>query len=124
MEVVLNLPKKLVIDLSESAAESKKSVDEVVSERLQNFSISESKNTFSNSSDEEVLRAAKLWMPEKQSNRHSELLYKNQAGTLTANEKTELDFFQQVYRLALVRKSEGIAEALRRGLIETVDQLQ
>lgn len=124
MEVVLNLPKKLVIDLSESAAESKMSFDEVVSERLQNFSFGKSENTFSNSSDEEVLRAAKLWMPEKQSSRHSELLYKNQAGTLNAEEQTELDFFQQVYRLALIRKSQGIAEALRRGLIESVDQLK
>lgn len=120
MEVTLNLPKNIYLDLSKSAEKSKRSFDEVVSERLQN----KPENPLSASSDEEVLEAAKLWMPEKQSARHSELLYKNQAETLTAAEKKELDFFQQIYRIALLRKAQGVNEALRRGLIKSVDELQ
>jgi hypothetical protein len=120
MEVTLNLPKNIYLDLSKSAQQSKRTFDEVVSERLQK----KPENPLGQSSDEEVLEAAKLWIPEKQSERHSRLLYKNQAGTLTASEKKELDFFQQVYRIALLRKAQGINEALRRGLIKSVDELK
>lgn len=120
MEITLNLPKKIYLDLSKSAQNSRRTFDEVVYERLQN----KSENPLTGNSDEEVLEAAKLWMPEKQSARHSRLLYKNQAGTLTVSEKKELDFFQQVYGLALLRKAQGINEALRRGLIKSVDDLK
>ncbi len=89
MEVTLNLPKKIYLDLSESAKKSKRTFDDVVSERLRN----KSENPLAANLDEEVLEAAKLWIPENQSARHSRLLYKNQAGTLTASEKKELDFF-------------------------------
>ena len=120
MEVTLNLPKNIYLDLSKSAQQSKRTFDEVVSERLQK----KPENPLTASSDEEVLEAAKLWIPEKQSERHSRLLYKNQAGTLTASEKKEMDFFQQVYRIALLRKAQGINEALQRGLIKSVDELK
>ena len=93
-------------------------------ERLQTFSKNEPENPLEKSSDAEVLEAARLWIPESQSDRHSKLLYKNQAETLTDAEKRELDFFQQVYRIALLRKAQGITEALRRGLIKSVDELR
>lgn len=120
MEITLNLPKKVYLDLSQSARKSKRTFDEEVSERLQN----KRENPLTASSDEEVLEAAKLWIPENQSERHSRLLYKNQAGTLTVSEKKELDFFQQIYRIALLQKAQGINEALRRGLINSVDELK
>ncbi|MCY7374800.1 MAG: hypothetical protein LH472_02360 [Pyrinomonadaceae bacterium] len=124
MEVTLNLPKKIYLDLSKSAQQSKRTFDEVVSERLQNFPQNKSENPLAPNSDEEVLEAAKLWIPENQSARHSRLLDKNQAGTLADAERKELDFFQQVYRIALLRKAQGINEALRRGLIKSVDDLK
>lgn len=120
MEITLNLPKELFLDLSKSAKKSKRGFDEFVSERLRKGAD----NPLSESSDEEVLEAANLWMPEKQSEQHSRLLYKNQAGTLTDAEKKELTFFQQIYRIALLRKAQGINEAMRRGLIKSVDELQ
>lgn len=120
MEVTLNLPKNIYLDLSKSAQKSKRTFDEVISERLKNTP----ENPLAASSDEEVLEAAKLWIPENQAARHSELLYKNQAATLTAAEKQESDFFQQVYRIALLRKAQGINEAMRRGLIKSVDELK
>ena len=58
-------------------------------------------------------------MPKKQSQRHSELLYKNQAGILKPEEKQELEFFQQVYGVTLSRKTDGIYEAVQRNLIKS-----
>lgn len=120
MEITLNLPKKIYLDVSKAAEKSKRSFDEEVSERLKN----RNENLLATDSDEAVLEAAKLWMPENQSERHSRLLYKNQAGTLTVSDKKELDFFQQIYEIALLRKAQGINEALRRGLIKSVDELE
>ncbi len=120
MEITLNLPKKVYLDLSKTAKKSKRSFDEIVSERLQN----RDENALTNSSDEEVLDAAKIWIPEDQAARHSELLYKNQADTLTEAERKELKFFQQIYQISLLRKAQGITEALRRGLIKSVDELK
>lgn len=124
MEITLNLPKKVYLDLSKFAEKSQRTLDEVVSERLQASSRNKSENPLAPDSDEEVLEAAKLWIPENQSARHSRLLSKNQAGTLTDAEKKELDFFQQIYRIALLRKAQGINEAMRRGLIKSVNDLK
>ena len=124
MEVTLNLPDKVFLDVSRFAKKTRRSFDEIVSERLETFSNNEPENPLEKSSDAEIMEAAKLWIPENQSDRHSKLLYKNQAGTLTDAEKKELDFFQQVYRIALLRKAQGITEALRRGLIKSVDELK
>lgn len=124
MEVTLNLPKNILLEVSKFAKKTKRSLDEVVSERLQNLNKDKAENPLQKSSDAEVLEAAKLLMPKNQSNLHSELLYKNQANILTKSEKLELDFYQQIYRLALLRKAQGINEALRRGLIKSVDELK
>ncbi len=122
MEVTLNLPDRVFFDISKFAKKTKRSLDEIVTESLQKDFSNE--NPLKKSSDAEVLEAAKLQMPEKQSKRHSELLYKLQADTLTFSEKSELAFFQQIYRIALLRKAQGINEALRRGLFKSVDELE
>ena len=124
MEITLNLPKKVYLNLSKSAKKSKRSFDEFVSEKLQSSAEILTENPLAKSSDEEVLEAAKLWIPESQSEKHSELLHKNQADMLTDAERKELNFFQQIYQIALLRKAQGITEALRRGLIKSVDELQ
>lgn len=119
MEVTLNLSEKIYIDLSKSAEKSKRSFDEVVSERLE-----KTENSLRNGSDEEVLEAAKLWIPKNQSERQSELLDKQQSAELSDEETKELNFFQEIYQIALLKKAQGINEAMRRGLIQTVDELQ
>lgn len=124
MEITLNVPEKIYIDLSKSAEKSKRSVDEIASERLEKFSVGQNENPLRNASDEEVLEAAKLWIPENQSARHSELLDKQQSKRLSEEETKELKFFQQIYQIALLKKAQGINEALRRGLIQTIDELQ
>ncbi len=67
-------------------------------------------------SDEEVLVAADAGMPPKEDHRLSDLLYCQQAGTLTDAERAELTALMQVYQEGLLRKARALREAVRRGL--------
>ena len=67
MEVTLNLPDKVFIDVSKFAKKTRRCFDEIVSERLKTFSTDELESPLEKSSDAEVLEAAKLWIPESQS---------------------------------------------------------
>ncbi len=119
MEITLNLPEKIYRDVSTVAKKSKRKVVDLIVDVVQEkYSAKPSDRPFADCSDEEVLALANLQMPKKQSDRHSQLLYKNQAGTLTLEEKQELEFFQQVYGVALLRKADGIYEAVQRNLIK------
>ncbi|MDQ3064120.1 MAG: hypothetical protein M3R14_14855 [Acidobacteriota bacterium] len=105
MEITLNLPENIYKNVSTVAKKSKrKVVDLIVDVVEEKYSSQLSDRLLANRSDAEVLALANLQIPEKQSHRHSELLYKNQAGTLTPEEKKELDFFQQIYGVALSQK--------------------
>ena len=124
MEITLNLPEKIYQDISIVAKKSKRKVIDLVFDVVEEkYSNQPLKRPLANLSDEEVLALANLQMPNKQSKRHSELLYKNQAGTLTPEEKQELEFFQQVYGVTLSRKTDGIYEAIQRNLIKTPEDL-
>lgn len=124
MEVTLSLPEKVYRDISTVAKKSKRKVADLIIDVVEEkYSSKPLERPFADYSDEEVLALANLQMPKKQSERHSKLLYKNQAGTLTPEEKKELDFFQQVYGVALLRKAEGIYEAVQRNLIKSPDDL-
>lgn len=68
--------------------------------------------------DREVLRLAALQLPPGQDRRLSRLLERQQAGSLTEEERPELLALMQVYQAGLLRKSEALAEAVRRGLRE------
>jgi hypothetical protein len=48
--------------------------------------------------------------------RLSELLHRQQAGTLTTEERPELTALMEVYQTQLLRKSQALREAVRRGL--------
>jgi hypothetical protein len=116
MEITLQLPEQIYRNVSLIAEKSKRKVVDLIIDSVQEkYSV----NSLANLTNEEVLALAKLQMPKKQSERHSELLYKNQAGTLKLTEKQELDFFQQVYGAALSRKTDGIIEAVQRNLISS-----
>ena len=125
MEVTLNLPEKVYQDISTVAKKSKrKLVDLIVDVVEEKYSSKLAERPLADFLDEEVLAMANLQMPKKQSERHSQLLYKNQAGTIKPEEKKELDFFQQVYGVALLRKAEGIYEAVQRNLIKSPADLK
>jgi len=104
MEITLNLPENIYKNVSTVAKKSKrKVVDLIVDVVEEKYSSQLSDQLLANRSDAEILALATLQIPEKQSHRHSELLYKNQAGTLTPEEKKSLISFNK-FTVLLSRK--------------------
>ncbi len=68
-------------------------------------------------SDERVLALAELRLSDEDDERLSELLDRQQAGKLTAADRTELVLLIQRYEEGLLLKSEALAEAVARKLI-------
>jgi len=127
MEVTVKLPKSLYKDVSQIALAKKKSIAEIITNAVRK-EIAEETETLerplADCSDEEVLALANLKMPKEQSDRQSELLYKNQAGKLTPIERNELNALMNVYQMDNLRKAQGIYEAVLRNLIKTPDDLE
>ncbi|MBD2562603.1 MULTISPECIES: hypothetical protein [Nostoc] len=69
-------------------------------------------------SDEQVLVLTELQMEAGQDARLSELLDRQQSGTLTESDRSELQTLMQVYQEGLLRKATALSEAVKRGLIE------
>ncbi len=69
-------------------------------------------------SDEKVLELSEMQMDAKQDRRFSRLLNKQQAGTLSNTEESELLALMQNYQERLLRKAQALREAVRRGLRE------
>ena len=69
-------------------------------------------------SDEQVLVLTELQMESEQDVRLSELLDRQQSGTLTESDRSELKTLMQVYQEGLLRKATALSEAVKRGLIE------
>jgi hypothetical protein len=82
---------------------------------------SETVRPVSRLSDEEVLTLTELQMEPSQDRRLSVLLDRQQAGTLTATERSELLALMQVYQEGLLRKAQALREAVRRGLREPLE---
>jgi hypothetical protein len=69
-------------------------------------------------SDAEVLALTELQLPPEQDRRLSVLLDRQQGGSLTETERPELGALMQAYQEGLLRKAQGLEEAVRRGLRE------
>ncbi len=54
----------------------------------------------------------------------SELSDIQQRGLIKAVEKSELEIYLEIYNNANLRKAHGIAEAVRRGLVTSLDDLK
>jgi hypothetical protein len=72
-------------------------------------------------SDRQVMALTHLEMEPAQDTRLSELLDKQQSGTLNSEEPQELDTLMQIYREGLLRKATALAEAVKRGLMEPLN---
>nr|WP_290224684.1 hypothetical protein [Trichocoleus desertorum] len=73
-------------------------------------------------SDEQVLLLTELQMEPAQDARLSELLDRQQAGTLAEEERLELQILMQIYQEGLLRKATALSEAVKRQLIEPLSQ--
>ncbi len=71
--------------------------------------------------DAQILELTQLELETEQDARLSELLYKQQAATLMAQEPQELNDLMQLYREGLLRKAAALAEAVKRGLMELLE---
>lgn len=72
-------------------------------------------------SDHAVFAAVESTMPADEDQRLSELLDRQQAATLSADERLELRALMQTYREGLLRKARAVREAVNRGLREPVE---
>lgn len=72
-------------------------------------------------SDEQVIALTQLQMEPEQDKRLSDLLDRQQAGTLTESERLELLTLMHIYQEGLLRKATALSEAVRRGLIEALN---
>ncbi|MFP5273809.1 hypothetical protein [Coleofasciculus sp.] len=72
-------------------------------------------------SNQEVIALTELQMESEQDQRLSELLYNQQAGTLTDAERSQLWALMQVYQEKLLLKAQALREAVQRGLREPLN---
>ena len=126
MEITVNLPENVYQNVSSIAQLTDRTIDEIIEETFENRferEVEMLKKSVALSSNNEVLQLANLQMPEKQSNKLSQLLAKNGQGNLTDSERKEIGELMQINRFNDLRKAIGIVEALKRGLIKSVDEL-
>lgn len=127
MEVTLNLPENIYRNFSELAEKKHRRVEEVIADKLRDDFSAETihfEDSVTGWSDEDVLALAKLKLPKEQANRMSELSDLEQRGLINAVEKSELEMYLEIYNNANLRKAYGIAEAVKRGLISSLDDLK
>jgi predicted CopG family antitoxin len=126
MQTTVNLSENAYQYVSGIARMTEKTIDEVIEETFENRferEVDLLKRSVAFSSDKEVLELANLQMNERQSRRLSDLLAKNSEGSINDDEKKELHELMQINCLNDLRKAIGIAEALKRGLIKSAEEL-
>ena len=121
MEITINLPTNVFGALSASARQSRRPVNELIVESIEQQFVKEAETLdqqISRCADLEVLELAQIQMPAKQSRRLSLLLQKQNAGKLTEKEENEMWELMHVGRLATLKKAIALREITRRGLHE------
>ena len=127
MEISVKLPNSLYQGVSHLAKTKKKSVATIIKNAVRKAVAEENEileRPLAGCSDEEVLAVANMKMSEAENKRMSELLENQREETITPLERNELDAFMRVYQAGNLRKSQGIYEAVQRGLIKTPDDLK
>lgn len=125
VEVTLQLSEDLVEEAQRLGSATSKDATTVLTEALEqlwptleNFSEGAFFPEISQLADPEVLQLATGKMQETQNARLGELQATGKATGLTEPERYELLALLQIYQLGQLRKSEAIAEAVKRGLLE------
>jgi hypothetical protein len=121
MEVTLNLSEPVFQHISQIAKTSKSSIGEVIENAFEHKFAEETetlKESVKFCTDAEVLQLANLMLPEKQDKQLSLLLRKNGETSLSKSNQHKLESLMSVYRIYLLRKAIGTAEAATRGLMK------
>jgi hypothetical protein len=127
MEITLNLPENIYRTFSAIAEKKRQRLEEVIADKLQDDFSADMANyeeTVAGWSDEAVLALANLKLPKEQSDRMSVLLARLDEGLITDSEERELEIYAELSQISALRKAYGIAEAVRRGLINSPGDLK
>lgn len=123
VEVTLKLPESLVEHAKRMGSSTQREVEVVLADALEmmwftweNLPDSNIYTPVSSLSDREVLALADTKMDALQNQRLGELQAKGKNTGLAEVESYELLALLQIYQLGQLRKSEALAEAVRRGL--------
>ena len=120
-QVSLTVPDEVMRRAEVLAGHSGRAVTEVLAEAIEasldplNLESAPG-GAISGLSDAQVIEVADATMPAAADRRLSELLARRQAGTLSAEERKELGLLSQMDQQGLLRKAQGMREAVRRGL--------
>ncbi len=127
MQTTIDLSKNAYQYVSSIAQITERTISEVIEETFESrfeYEVETLRKSVEISSDQEVLALANLQMPKTQSRELSKLLGKNGESKLSEKERESMAILMQVNRLNDLRKAIGIVEALKRGLIKTVEELR
>lgn len=123
LEITIKLPESLIEYAKLQAVSSQRAVEDVLADTLkmlwlswENLPNNQLSKPVTSLSDPEVLMLANTKMDGKQNQRLCELQAKGKMTGLTEAESYELLAMLQIYQLGQLRKSEGLAEAVRRKL--------
>jgi hypothetical protein len=122
IEVILTLPENLIEQARRLGSATHRDADAVLADALAMMwlpieeSPSREQSSVENLSNDEVLALANSKMDEVQNQRLGDLQAKGKATGLSEAERYELLALLQIYQIGQLRKSEALAEAIRRGL--------
>jgi len=127
VEITLKLPDRLVEQAQHFSAATQRDISTVLSDALEMLWLSVDELPGINSQvaiaelpNDEVLALADSKMDETQYQRLGTLQYKGKTSGLTEAERYELLTLLKIYQLGQLRKSEALAEAVGRGLRESL----
>ncbi len=116
-QITLNLPDEVYHQAELLALQRHRTVSEILVETLEKFLLPTAKPV-SALSDSEVIAQTQLRLQPVQEQRLSELLDRQQSGTIASVELDELQGLIHIYETRLLRQAQALNEAVRRGLIE------
>lgn len=116
-QITLNLPDEVYHQAELLAQQRHRTVSEILVETLEKFLLPTAKPV-SALSDSEVITQTQLRLQPLQEQRLSELLDRQQSGTIAFVELAELQALIHIYETRLLRQAQALNEAVRRGLLE------
>ncbi len=125
-QITVTLPEDVLRRAEVWASRTGRSVADVLAETIE-ISLSPlgtpsaEERSLTEWSNDEVLAAADTHLAANDDQRLSELLDRQQAGTLAEAERAELTALMHLYQQGLLRKAQALREAVRRGLREPLE---
>ena len=124
-QLTLDLPREVAERAAQYAEYAKRDVAEIVTaalaSTLPSLDTLRQLRAVAKLSDRKVLALTKARMKPDADHRLSKLLDRQQAGKLNDLERAELAALMRAYETGLLRQSEALAEAVRRGLLPPLE---